>query len=224
VDVEPVDPPRLAATAFPPPGYYPPPAPPTREPFRAIDRDEDDAPPPRRRSPFGNVLLDFLLLRRHIAPTLIVAVFWLGTAFLVVSGLVTVKAVYLGSTLAMTKLPSALVTCEDRSGTPAPDSVIVAPTTPLAGLEVSTTRPLRNGKSGFCPGGGVFPLVLPPLFVPLVLPPPPPPPPHPTMMTAASATSAKRDTRTWGDCHNTVFLIYLPAFRLVSDRGNTRLC
>jgi hypothetical protein len=90
VDVEPVDPPRLAATAFPPPGYYPPPAPPTREPFRAIDRDEDDAPPPRRRSPFGNVLLDFLLLRRHIAPTLIVAVFWLGTAFLVVSGLVTV--------------------------------------------------------------------------------------------------------------------------------------
>jgi hypothetical protein len=57
--------------------------------YRVTDEDEDDTPLPRRRPRPGSTVLDFLLLRRHVAPTLIVVFFWLGTAGLVVSGLST---------------------------------------------------------------------------------------------------------------------------------------
>jgi hypothetical protein len=137
---------------------------------------------------------------------------------LLVSGLITENAVYRGSTLEMVNEPLELVTRVVRFGTPVPKRVIVAPTTPTGGLDVSTTLPLRNGKVGFCPGGGMPPLLAPLLFPPLLFPPPPPPPQPAIRRIATNANSAEREMRTWGDCHNTDFLIYLPAFRYVFVR------
>jgi hypothetical protein len=97
IDVEPVGP--AGPPAYPPPAYqpyaptpsYPVAAPPPRAAFDPDEDEDDESPFPRRRpSAAGNVLLDFLLLRRHIAPTLIVVFFWAGTAILVLSGLSTI--------------------------------------------------------------------------------------------------------------------------------------
>lgn len=85
--------------AYLPPEYFPVPPPPTpprpaRPRPRADEYDvtpvDEPAEPPRprrRKAVSGNAVLDYLFLRRHIAPVLAVGVFWVGTLFLVVSGL-----------------------------------------------------------------------------------------------------------------------------------------
>jgi hypothetical protein len=96
------------ASAYPPPGYYNYPAapvaapavaapvaaprpasPPQADEFEVFSDDVEEPPRPRPRPQKGSPLLDFLLLRRHIAPSLIVVVFWCGTVLLVLSGLRT---------------------------------------------------------------------------------------------------------------------------------------
>lgn len=97
-----LSPPRLPPPALPPPApavpIPPPPAPIAAPPlpeqqFAVLhddDENEDELSPRQRSRPQDSLLLDYLLLRRHITPKLIVIFFWAGTAVMVLFGFSTV--------------------------------------------------------------------------------------------------------------------------------------